>query len=245
MTNTSMMANGNWVKQTLHYLFIMCPTMKVVQWPWQLSWTYWKHVFGQILWVWMVVPEHPLETVSKNKQNPSEQTSRQGNLPSMSKVLDISSLRRQSHVALLCLLWFFIAFFHALLCLITFLNHPMLLLILTIAAYYQSSTRPLEDFTLHSHQIRCRCSRVVQLVVVVRVCGNITGHCVTLSCLLHCIAWCHITKHKIGNRSITWTTSSSTSRPWDRGIEWETRLVWTQPYLVHCIEKISQSRQVM
>lgn len=47
----------------------------------------------------------------------------------MSKVLDICSetLRRQFHVALLCLLWFFTAFFHALLCLlvIAFLNYPM------------------------------------------------------------------------------------------------------------------------
>lgn len=77
-----------------------------------------------------------------------------------------------------------------------------------------------------------------------RVCGDITGHCVTLSCLLRCVA---LVPHY---QTRDWKPQynmdrGSTSRLCDRGIEWETRLVWTQPYLVHCIEKMSRSRQVM
>lgn len=138
----------------------------------------------------MLLPKHPLETVLKNKQNPSEQTSRQGNLSSMSKVLDICSetLQRQFHVALLCLLWFFIAFFHTLLCLlvIAFLNHPIEEWFKNVTSY-PSNGSIISEFNPTSGRLQAaftpnqvKGSRVVQL-------GNITRHCVTLSFLVHCV----------------------------------------------------------
>lgn len=213
MTNSSVMANGNWVKQTLHYLFILCPTLKVVQWPWQFRISH--ELTGNMCPVrfyececWCIHTHKWKLSWKTNKTHLNRHLARE-NYPLCQKCwTSVQKHEEDSLMLLYCVYsYYLIEFFHALLCLllIAFLNYPMEEWFNSVTSYpYDSSI--LSDFNQTSGRLQAAFTpnQVLQ--------WKATGLCSlwwwqhdkALSCLVQYV-----------------------------GLIWS----WTQPYLVRCIAK--------